>query len=754
MPIIQISEIRHRRGLKEDLPELSEGELGLAVDTGELFIGTPGLPSITRDLIAVLWQSSHSYSIGDFVSNTGLLYRCNTDHTSGLTFNTAFWDEVTNSDFANPNTRILTEWAKNVENILKYSYINRDNRLNSERQSAFGFQEILDYYEDLPDVWPYQAIRRVGQSTYDEVGVRRYLQERLDERVSVLAYGATGNGREYLTDSSERFSNDMDAEANAIRRATVDLANKTEDDVSDNNLHDKNRAVYFPAGTYVVNKQLFLMPRTTWLGDGIGKTRIVFNLNDMVLNENNNSLLMTIGKSTVDGPGNFISVQDVVDDTKIDEYSYQNISELIKDIYVNGISFEIFGEPAAGSTVSAADAIRLIRASNVTFENCNFVGTWDVSNVHAGPFDFTQDSMAIGVDSAGDSLLAGPNSMYCRDLRFLNCTFLGFYYGALLSDSMVGVHFDKCVFERMYRAVTIGEGTSSSSSWATFPLLTAELNAPRNVKLFNNIFKHISSNGALVCRGYAGDGIAKSATYAEYENNERLVGNLPFEQSTGVLFVGNRWENVGNYDLISLVSDDSYVEDPKVPVVHFYAGTTYNMCVGDTFGRDITISGGNYGTAARVWYDPADPNIVLNPQDNAFFKAPLEAPPTSVVLEPTVGFASASTPIVLGDVNGANSFYSIELTYSIVYENYGPLRRRKTGKVRVLVDPGDPVGTGPTLSFDVDETLVNGPDDIAFNVVVTGGNEIEVLVDFNNSLVDPTTATMYYEIETHYAPAP
>ena len=39
MAITQISRIQHRRGLKEQLPQLSAGELGFAVDTQELFIG-------------------------------------------------------------------------------------------------------------------------------------------------------------------------------------------------------------------------------------------------------------------------------------------------------------------------------------------------------------------------------------------------------------------------------------------------------------------------------------------------------------------------------------------------------------------------------------------------------------------------------------------------------------------------------------------------------------------------------------------
>jgi|TARA_R110000765_G_scaffold124453_1_gene221662 hypothetical protein len=39
MAITQISRIQHRRGLKEQLPQLAAGEIGFAVDTQELFIG-------------------------------------------------------------------------------------------------------------------------------------------------------------------------------------------------------------------------------------------------------------------------------------------------------------------------------------------------------------------------------------------------------------------------------------------------------------------------------------------------------------------------------------------------------------------------------------------------------------------------------------------------------------------------------------------------------------------------------------------
>lgn len=40
MPVHQTSKIQIRRGLKENLPQLASGELGWAIDTQELYIGT------------------------------------------------------------------------------------------------------------------------------------------------------------------------------------------------------------------------------------------------------------------------------------------------------------------------------------------------------------------------------------------------------------------------------------------------------------------------------------------------------------------------------------------------------------------------------------------------------------------------------------------------------------------------------------------------------------------------------------------
>ena len=43
MPILQISKIQHRRGLQDNLPQLSSGEIGWSQDQRRLFIGNGAL---------------------------------------------------------------------------------------------------------------------------------------------------------------------------------------------------------------------------------------------------------------------------------------------------------------------------------------------------------------------------------------------------------------------------------------------------------------------------------------------------------------------------------------------------------------------------------------------------------------------------------------------------------------------------------------------------------------------------------------
>lgn len=78
MAILQISRIQNRRGLKEDLPQLSSAELGWSVDTRELYIGNgnvllspqPGLNTriLTEHDLSIINQGLGNVTLLDNVS--------------------------------------------------------------------------------------------------------------------------------------------------------------------------------------------------------------------------------------------------------------------------------------------------------------------------------------------------------------------------------------------------------------------------------------------------------------------------------------------------------------------------------------------------------------------------------------------------------------------------------------------------------------------------------------------------------------
>ena len=72
MPIVQISRIQHRRGIKSDLPQLAAGELGWVVDEQRLYIGNgtlaDGAPAVGNTEIM-------TSGTGTFTSALSVVYK-------------------------------------------------------------------------------------------------------------------------------------------------------------------------------------------------------------------------------------------------------------------------------------------------------------------------------------------------------------------------------------------------------------------------------------------------------------------------------------------------------------------------------------------------------------------------------------------------------------------------------------------------------------------------------------------------------
>jgi Major tropism determinant N-terminal domain len=85
MAIVQISQIKNRRGLSEDLPQLASAELGWSIDTQELYIGNgtveEGAPEVGNTRL--LTENDLPYA------NTSVLINNTTANIAGLTFTTS-----------------------------------------------------------------------------------------------------------------------------------------------------------------------------------------------------------------------------------------------------------------------------------------------------------------------------------------------------------------------------------------------------------------------------------------------------------------------------------------------------------------------------------------------------------------------------------------------------------------------------------------------------------------------------------------
>ena len=73
MPIVQISRIQHRRGLKTDLPQLAAGELGWSIDDQKLYIGNgtvaDGAPAVGNTEIMTAGSSAFTTALSAASNN-------------------------------------------------------------------------------------------------------------------------------------------------------------------------------------------------------------------------------------------------------------------------------------------------------------------------------------------------------------------------------------------------------------------------------------------------------------------------------------------------------------------------------------------------------------------------------------------------------------------------------------------------------------------------------------------------------------
>lgn len=667
MAIVQISQIKHRRGIRDDLPNpaLEEGELGLTLDTGELFIGTPNLPVA------------------------------------------AF--RAANNIFPFANTQILTEWTDNVRNLLQYSYRNRRITFNPDDAT---FTPDADFSSPI--------LRYNNGSSTKEIYIVRKLQERLDEIVSVKSYGARGDAERNLTTLPSNTA--MTAETYALRRAALDAVNVTNKTSTTGEYQPK--ALHFPAGVYAVNDSILLPPLSTWIGEGKDNTIITLVSSVNQLDHRRRCLFFTVdGLLQPDQADDNTAINAHSYTNIVDTIPLSGATVLPQDIFVAGITFEInFNQNF--NTNTPFDVGRLIRAKNVTFSDCKFKGNWSIMGEVFSDFNNSpgitryfpgQPAIApnpgINGDSVGviiDSYNAMDNIYKGSNITFINCDFEDTTYASVLNDDVSNISYINSTFNRHLKGIVVAENQNQPIPNNQITYGSA---GPKFIQITNSYFSNIMQEGIE-------SNIADPVYISALSNtNVEYIGG-------GVTSIGNRFDNVGNASTNNGSLDFTLLSaTPVTPVINFKPGSSQNMSIGDTFGRafvDEFVTQPLVGPVLpigshnikRVEYTRTDANLVLNPQD--FYQKQLR----KIVITPGITF------LLVFDQSAANT---IEINYSLTPNIALPVSaKRRIGKMNIVTNSQ----VNGTANLDEEYTEIGAPIDIQFTITVSG-NECKLRSENN-----------------------
>ena len=584
MAIVQISRIQHRRGLAQNLPQLSHAELGWVTDSRSLYIGNGP-------------TSSGAPIVG--------------------------------------NTQVLTEHS-NIVSLLNYTY--EGNATATVQTGVTSGSPIV-----------------------------RKLQDRLDDHVSVMDFGASGNGS--VDDTA------------AINRAMYELFVK-------DTTQKARRSLYFPAGVYKVTAPINLPTWATIFGDGPGKTLIQYSET-----QTNATAIATLSAGAVasiavsaGGAGYATApVVAITGDGTAATATATIVAGVVTAITVTapGSGYSTATVSITSSTTAGHDSCVMRTADsknqiapNIGNNSAIQPQSLVVSNLCIKTTDTThllQDNIQIdstlnsyfenvafmGTYANGDGLnstdrpaavkVTQTNALKTRNITFNNCQFLGVPIGVYSNDTIEGFNFTNCNFDVLNRGLWLGESSSSGTG-------------PTSFKIMGSLFRDV-----------------------DYEA-------INVDDGTGIYSVGNTFDDVGNNN-----SGDGTTS--AVADVINYASSNVSNCtsISDNFKRPD----GDIGTYDRVATNDADVYYNIPNKKQVWGKHEARIP-TSVTL------ADNQTAVTTGLTFAEASIKNVKISYKIIRDT-----ESRVGTLDIAIKSG-----ASSISDDYEETGATG---VSFTVTHSGG---------------------------------
>jgi hypothetical protein len=280
----------------------------------------------------------------------------------------------------------------------------------SEGAPAVGNTKILTEHDNLFElsseyIYGDESVVQTGASSGSPI--QRTLKDRLDDTVSVRAFGVEADG------STETVELQRAIDQLFVNVATVG--------------NPQSRVqLHIPAGNYIINNSLKLPPFTTLIGDGSDKT---------IINQTGNfPVFETVnGLRTPGVAGNRAAT------TTLNQ---------ARHIAVKGMTLNITGNNTA---------ILVDNCANSDFEDIKIVGDWDNSASYTDNFAIKMVAISSTVTSANNNFRSIKINQFQQSVHS--------------DYDVLENHFENCVFENCQYGIVFGELTTiGSPGQATGPI--------------------------------------------------------------------------------------------------------------------------------------------------------------------------------------------------------------------------------------------------------------------------------------------
>lgn len=402
----------------------------------------------------------------------------------------------------------------------------------AEGAPEVGNTEILTQYSDIlsvADTYTFKnAIAGYTPSTGPDANdpTVRTLQDKLDDFVSVRDFGAKGDG---ATDDTV-----------AINRALFELYCREDFSAA-------KKALYFPAGHYIISDTIKVPPHATLIGEGPFSTMI---------------------EQTAD-----LTVAEAVFSTSDD------LQQTEGSIGSNGANLPTDIKISSMGLMANLDGIHISKCKRITLERIRFLGVEDfptsINNTSAG-----EPGVAI--------YLAGSTASPTDDVNIIDCYFhkhnIGIWQN-VATEVIENINISSATFDNLYQGILIGilGGTA------------------KNVVVTNSVFDNIYSRAINV------DNVEE---FISSFNHFRNVGNSYNGTGNPVTEVINFGISTVNSASMGDLFDRTEVDNAVVPTIvmsennSFYNyGKKLNLgFLGINNGREITLTD-NSSASTDVSFD-------------------------------------------------------------------------------------------------------------------------------------------------------